>query len=739
MDGQQGASLTLMAEKIMQTPVNAKQFTFCPSMNLLALATTDEQVHVFRSNGQRVFGVTRDESASSITCMQWKPDASAHTGKVMYRKKSLTSSKAPICHLGWATHFTDIQAVRISLAQPADHLTLDELIKSVEKATETSGVPDLPTELALIDVSTSLPKLSTLPIGGSQGDVFSSKTSLETLFRPLSTHSAESADVLVIGHEDGTIHISMSEDFAIGRFVLEDMGSKLTGTKLFLHRYHPYSTTHALLVSPEPDHLDFLQLIPFDLRHLSSAGKYLSLLAAKVTELHNLQRYLCQVQEQIANEIRTSQDLPSRFMRNIDESLRERSDCTWVQAAYHFVVTGHCYPDVKEWLVDELGERGHKRWDKAVTMGYETVRRLTHENLLPALDRMGVLISRLRGLSRFQPSDIMLGLSTLELDNMLDSVHCLQLVSHHLQKCVGLELQQFAHFSAWLRHEIERQAVDPGTASAQEIVDRDTDFDYGSILEYVQGAMTHSQMSIYSGSHGDTNSQLDLDAGGGLLFELYKKGLIAVGAGYTERKHLPGLDGLVVHFQRQSDSFFEHISESQRRNVHFGIPVQLGQGVPACTDMRMVDETNSEASACFSVYVAIGPSQSQSYVNITRVTLAIESGVSSTKSVKHAWVPTPAGTVRSLRFIDDEFIMLALVGPGGKLCFLDPKVLARHTIHQFPAGQAWTPQTLEIKGRVGKVVCVLAEDKIHYRQYSIEGLDEEADDSEKLDLAMSNE
>ncbi|KAI4201624.1 MAG: hypothetical protein LQ350_003103 [Teloschistes chrysophthalmus] len=367
----------------------------------------------------------------------------------------------------------------------------------------------------------------------------------------------------------------------------------------------------------------------------------------------------------------------------------------------------------------------------------------------------------------------MLGLSTLELDNMLDSVHCLQLVSHHLQRCVGLELQQFSHFSAWLRHEIERQAVDPGTASAQEIVDKDTDFEYGSILEYIQGAMTHSQMSIYSGSHGETKPQLDLDAGGGLLFELYKKELIAVGAGHTVRKHLPGLDSLVVHFQRQSDSFFERISETQRRNVHFGTPVQLGQGVPACTDMRMVDEKNSEASPCFSIYVAIGPSQPQSYVKITRVTLAIESGVSSTKSVKHSWVPTPAGAVRSLKFIDDEFIMLALVEPSGKLCFLrgwkwlliavtssgltyensgldstarsceydllDPKVLARHTIHKFPAGQAWTPQTLEIKGRVGKLVCILAEDKIHYRQYAIDGLDEEADDSEELDLALSNE
>lgn len=74
MDEQEGASLPLMAEKTMQTPINPKQFAFCPSMNLLALATTDEQVHVFRSNGQRIFGMTRDESARSVTCMQWKPD-----------------------------------------------------------------------------------------------------------------------------------------------------------------------------------------------------------------------------------------------------------------------------------------------------------------------------------------------------------------------------------------------------------------------------------------------------------------------------------------------------------------------------------------------------------------------------------------------------------------------------------------------------------------------------------------
>lgn len=192
---------------------------------------------------------------------------------------------------------------------------------------------------------------------GNRGDIFSSRLSLDTLFRPPSTGFAEYVDVLVIGHEDGTIHLSMSEDFAIGSFHLKDVEPRLSGSKPILHCSHLMSTTHAMLVSTDSDHLDQLRVVPFDLRLISNAGRYLSLLASKVTELHNLFRYLRQVQEQISTEIRTSQDLPSRFMRNIDEVLLEKCDCSWVQAAYHLVVTGHCYPEVKGWLVDELGER----------------------------------------------------------------------------------------------------------------------------------------------------------------------------------------------------------------------------------------------------------------------------------------------------------------------------------------------------------------------------------------------
>lgn len=112
-----------------------------------------------------------------------------------------------------------------------------------------------------------------------------------------------------------------------------------------------------MLVSTPVGDQEELHVVPLDLRLLSNAGRHLSLLASKSTQLHKVLRYIHQVQRLMCNEFKASQDLPGRFIANIEESLQERRDCNWTQAAYHLVVTGNCYPEVKEWLVDQLGER----------------------------------------------------------------------------------------------------------------------------------------------------------------------------------------------------------------------------------------------------------------------------------------------------------------------------------------------------------------------------------------------
>ncbi|KAL8943883.1 MAG: hypothetical protein Q9216_000777 [Gyalolechia sp. 2 TL-2023] len=750
-------------------------------MGLLALATDDEQVHVFRTDGQRVFGVTRKNPTSKVTGIKWKPDgqslavafdrltciASALTGRIMYEKASPAVDKGLICCLGWATNFTDAANVRETVSNFDDSPTLDEFIASARTAGNSKHVPSLSVDLAFIDVASTLPKLSVLPMGDSRGDIFNSRALLDTLFKPLSTDSAASVNVLVVGHEDGKIGLSMSEDFSIGTFDLHDAASNLSDSRPLLHCSHPMSTTHALLVS---NGLQELHVVPFDLRMISTAGRYLSLLASKVTELHNLLRYLHQVQEHICSEIRTSQDLPSRFMRNIDEALQEKSDCTWVQAAYHLVVTGHCYPEVKEWLVDELGERGHKRWDKAVNTGYETIRRLTHESLLPALERLCVLLSRLRGLSRFQSSDVLLGLSTLELDDMLDSTNCLQLLSYRLLKCVISESKQFGAFSTWLRHEIEKQAADPNSATAQEMAEKDPSFDYPSILAYIEGVMMQSRMLTYLGSPEEDQSQWNLDAEGRALFELYKRKLSDESKSIRPQKQLPGLRRLLRHLEAQSELAFDRISQTQQRNVQFGVPISLSTGASDCIDMRMVVESEKRRGPLI-----------QAVIKMFRITLVVEGGVSSTKKVQYDNIAVPAGALRDVKFIDDETLALAfsdqksaprllkvnyrLKGRSGRALFsqeslptnkenevdpgsipqrtgidlTDPNDVTIHTMHRFPTGKMWIPQRLETNGQRGmRTICVVAEDRVHVRQFDID-IREEANAAgrSEADVAMS--
>ena len=217
------------------------------------------------------------------------------------------------------------------------------------------------------------------------------------------------------------------------------------------------------------------------------------------------------------------------------------------------------------------------------------MRRLAHENLLPALEKLNVLVSRLRGLSRSQLSNANLGLSTLEFDNVLDTVNCLQLMAHQILITSGSELRQFLAFSAWLRDAIDIQASD---ASVAESAEKDIDVDYASTLDYIQGAMTQSQLFSFFNlePRAEEKTPWDLAAEGRSLFELYRQGLQNANTRDSSTRKLPTLNALMKHLDTQCNAIFIRIAEMQRRSVRFGAPVYLQQGVPSCADMTMFPE-----------------------------------------------------------------------------------------------------------------------------------------------------
>lgn len=75
-----------VGEKLLPAKCKANQLVYCPTMDLIALATQDEELRVFRLNGQRVFGGSfgggdlyfegeedeEEDAAGEIKGLKWK-------------------------------------------------------------------------------------------------------------------------------------------------------------------------------------------------------------------------------------------------------------------------------------------------------------------------------------------------------------------------------------------------------------------------------------------------------------------------------------------------------------------------------------------------------------------------------------------------------------------------------------------------------------------------------------------
>jgi anaphase-promoting complex subunit 4 len=234
--------------------------------------------------------------------------------------------------------------------------------------------------------------------------------------------------------------------------------------------------------------------------------------------------------------------------------------------------------------------QGHKRWDKAVTTGYENIRRLSHQHLLPALERCDVLVCRLQGLSKYQDSNAVLGLSTQDLGNIRDTIRCLKILTQTVLNYAGIELNQFAAFSMWLRHEIDIQAAENSGSTPDDVSDKEGLIEHARVIDYIQGAMTKSKLAEFFPpiSIDDRRDQWNLRADGLSLFDIVKKELKKHSLSIQTDRRLLEIRSFYEHLARQCTAVFKQIAEAERRNVLFGRPIRLMKGnKSSIADMRV--------------------------------------------------------------------------------------------------------------------------------------------------------
>lgn len=187
--------LEMLSEKALHQRAQPGLLAYCPSMDLIAVGSLDQQVLVHRLNGQRVYGAAQKGSTLKVNKIQWKPNGmltlldldpgtnvfagqllamgwsdgvvrlvGAESNKTVHQISTTEEKTAEITCLGWASNSTVQRAARFSTVNVDD--SWKNLIGNIACSLEDTLPVDLPRDLALIDIESSMAKLSILPTGG---------------------------------------------------------------------------------------------------------------------------------------------------------------------------------------------------------------------------------------------------------------------------------------------------------------------------------------------------------------------------------------------------------------------------------------------------------------------------------------------------------------------------------------------------------------------------------------------
>jgi len=210
--------------------------------------------------------------------------------------------------------------------------------------------------------------------------------------------------------------------------------------------------------------------------------------------------------------------------------------------------------------------------------------------MLPALERCGLILSRLLGLARFHESGEPIGFTSAEISRLIDILSSLTLVCHRILLCVMEELELFWTFSSWLRLQIDLLATSNPT---EEISEKEALMDNSKVLRYIQDYLLSSPLGLYFDqvSKADWTHDWDHVEDGSSLLEMLDKQLKRQESGLPYMKALPRPEFLVDYLSKRAEGIFKNISEAQKRSVRFDnkpVKIALDGGDIAKYDMRTV-------------------------------------------------------------------------------------------------------------------------------------------------------
>lgn len=206
-----------------------------------------------------------------------------------------------------------------------------------------------------------------------------------------------------------------------------------------------------------------------------------------------------------------------------------------------------------------------------------SLRDLVHGNFIPALERCGVILSRLLGIARFYGPEETIGFDEARVLKLTDIVSCLMMTAHRVLTIVMDELEHFGAFSTWLRLEIDKQG---SSSHAEELTEKEATMDHPRVLSYIRYYLAGSPLALHLDevAKEDDISDQEMITPHLSLTGLLDKQLQEHDAGRPYMKALPRIGFQLNYLAAKANEFFEGIANAEKQGVEFGRATEISVG-----------------------------------------------------------------------------------------------------------------------------------------------------------------
>ena len=375
---------------------------------------------------------------------------------------------------------------------------------SASQPADPSSCRTLAGAITMLDTTKVMPRLSKIDMPKDMKSTidsakFSTQATTDEIFEgtPL---DREIISTFMVSHASGWTEVFLDENIKIGEANCLFMSQ--------MHAFHPECETQVMMSENtnglEGFHRWHLEYFDLPLGTLRSPAHRLYTVETK--RVQELLPYITHTIRCIHHEFEVGNKYPDRLLANLlEDSYTPQGDDGGMADTNRMLgdlaqlcITGDFTEELLEWLKDMVKETGHKRWDLAVNTMHARIQDLLYKNLLPALDRLCIATSTLRGRARYQvdhPRSHRFPVDPRAFDDLEDAADALRLAAERILALVMEEHKAFRSFSKWLRVQIDIAVAGYGTRSANEIGEREMpNVDTDACLTYIIEALHRKRL-----------------------------------------------------------------------------------------------------------------------------------------------------------------------------------------------------------------------------------------------------